>query len=139
MAPADGFCSSGGLLGVTLYRSRQFQVQMFVFPAATEVAPHRHPNVDTIEMHVAGDYDFRVSGVSSIPIDHLQDRRGPVSRWWGRGVRVRPTDWHGLSVKSGATFLSVQHWLNGVAPTTVGNDWEGEPVNDLHGKELSRC
>jgi hypothetical protein len=137
MSPPDGFCSSGGLLGLTLYRSGQFQVQLFLFPAGTVVPPHRHPNVDTIEMHLDGDYDFRVGGVSAIPLDHLHDRRGLVSRWWGRGVLVKSSDWHDLTVNTGAAFLSVQHWLSGT-PGTVGNDWEGEPVNAIHGQEICK-
>lgn len=138
MAAADGLAWAGNLPGVTLYRSGAFQVQLFIFPAGTVVPPHRHPNVDTIEMHVAGDYDFRVGGVSAIPLFHLHDRRGPVSRWWGRGVRVRPGDWHDLTVfDAGACFLSVQHWLRGT-PSSVGEDWEGQPANPEHGAQLCR-
>jgi hypothetical protein len=134
MTPADGLRFHGvALPGVTLYRSGPFQVQLFVFAAGTRVPEHRHPNVDTIELHVAGDFDFRVQGRPAIPCDHLHDRRGPVSRWWGRGVRVRPSTWHDLRVGPGGTaFLSVQRWLNGVTPSTVGADWEGAPVNAEH-------
>lgn len=136
MAPQNGLWFTGGLPGLTLYQAGAFQVQLFIFPAGTEVPEHRHPHVDTIELRVAGDFDFRVAGISSIPLDFLADRRGPVSRWWGRGVRVRPGDWHDLSVgASGAAFLSVQHWLQG-EPSTVGLDWEGRPVNKLHAEAL---
>jgi hypothetical protein len=138
MAPAAGLAWAGNLPGVVLYRSGQFQVQLFLFPAGTVVKPHIHPNVDTIESHVSGHYDFRVGGVSAIPLDHLQDRSGPASRWWGRGVRVRPTDWHDLTVfDTGACFLSFQHWLRS-EPSSVGDDWNGEPANPAHAKQLDR-
>ena len=130
--PVGGLWFTAGLPGLTLYAFGQFQVQLFIFPAGTEVPMHRHPNVDTIEMNVAGNYDFRVGGVSAIPMEFVMDRRNGLSRWWGRGVRVLPDAWHDLSVyDEGAAFLSIQHWLRG-EPTTVGLDWEGAPVNELH-------
>jgi hypothetical protein len=136
MSPA-GIEWAGNLPGITLYRAGQFQVQQFLFPPGANVPPHRHPHVDTVEMHIAGNYDFRVNGVSAIPLEHLHDRRGNVSRWWGRGVRVRPTDWHDLSVyEGGACFLSVQHWLKG-QPSSVGLDWEGQPANEAHGELIA--
>jgi len=138
MAPESGLAWAGNLPGIVIYRAGQFQVQMFVFPAGCVVPPHRHPGVDTIEAHVAGHYDFRVNGTSAIPLDHLHDRRGTVSRWWGRGVRVRPSDWHDLSVfETGACFLSIQHWLRG-APSSVGEDWEGRAANSEHEALLCR-
>lgn len=126
MAPPNGLeFRPDSLPGVTLYRAGRFQVQLFIFPAGTIVPPHRHPNVDTIEVYVAGDYDFRVGGISAIPMDHLHDYRNGVSRWWGRGVRVKPHDTHDLEVfEGGACFLSFQHWLAG-APSSVGLDWVG--------------
>jgi hypothetical protein len=138
MAPQDGLAWAGNLPGVILYRSGSFQVQLFIFPPGTYVPPHRHPGVDTIEVFVAGRYDFRVNGISAIPLVHLHDRRNGVSRWWGRGVRVGPNDWHDLTVfDQGACFLSVQHWLCG-SPSSVGNDWEGQPANPQHAMQLCR-
>lgn len=142
MPPGDGLWFTGGLPGVTLYCAGAFQVQLFIFPAGTEIPEHRHPHVDTVECHVAGDADFRVEVggalVPAVPARFLHDRRASVSRWWGRGVRVRPATWHELSVgAAGAAFLSVQHWLAG-APSSVGLDWEGRPVNARHGAALCR-
>lgn len=136
LPPVDGPFFAGGLAGVSLYREGAFQVELFLFPPGTKVPPHRHPHVDTIEMHVAGDFDFRVTVegqmVSSIPLEFLHARKDGHSRWWGRGVRVRPDTVHELEVgPSGACFLSLQHWI-GRAPTTVGEDWDGRPVNPAH-------
>ena len=44
-------------------------------------------------------------------------------------VRVREGDWHHGYVKSPTAFLSIQHWKNGVSPTTVAANWEGEPAS----------
>jgi hypothetical protein len=138
MSPLEGMSWAGNLGGVVVYRAGQFQVQLFIFPPGSHVPYHRHPNVDTVEIHVAGHYEFIVNGHPVIPLNHLHDRRGPVSRWWGRGVRVRPTDLHSLQVYgAGACFLSIQHWLNG-EPTSVGLDWDGEPSNAGHRTALGR-
>lgn len=135
MVPHAAIDRVGQIPGVTLFRSGAFQVQLFILPPGA-VPLHRHPHVDTIEMHLAGHYDFRVGGVSAIPMQHLHDRRGRVSRWWWRGVRVRPDTWHDLVVHdAGAAFLSVQHWL-GTAPASVGDDWEGAPVDPAHEASL---
>lgn len=142
-APIGALSCLGGLPALTLYRAGAFQVQLFLFPAGTDVPEHRHPNVDTIEMHVAGALDFRVAGEPTVPRDFLADRRAAagavdVSRWWGRGVRVRPGAWHSLAVGAGGgAFLSVQHWLCGSAGESVGRDWEGRPVNARHALELA--
>lgn len=140
LPPEGGPFFAGGLAGVRLYRSGPFQVELFLFPPGTKVPPHRHPHVDTIEMRVDGDFDFRVTVdgrmVSSIPLEFLHDRKDGRSRWWGRGVRVRPDTVHELEVGStGACFLSLQHWLDR-EPTTVGEDWEGAAVNAEHEKQI---
>ena len=42
-------------------------------------------------------------------------------------VRVLPNAVHGAKAhKDGGCFMSVQHWLNGVSPSSVGNDWKKE-------------
>lgn len=44
----------------------------------------------------------------------------------GAKIRVRPTDWHAALVgTAGDAFLSIQRWLNGVSPSSVGLDWLG--------------
>ena len=48
-------------------------------------------------------------------------------------INIKPNDWHGgVASKNGGAFISIQHWLNGVKPTHVGADWQGEVMGQKH-------
>lgn len=111
---------NGNLSGVVLYRDNSFQVQLFIVKPNSEIEPHIHPNVDSYEVYVSGDIEFMCDGVW---FDQAQTQ--------GNGVmRVRPSSWHGGKFgPRGGCFLSVQHWLNNVHPTSVGDDWADHSGN----------
>ena len=139
MTPADGLTFIGNGPGIVLHRDCQFQTQLFFAFPNSKIPEHRHPNVDSIEVNIAPcDLFFYVEGLPSIPHEALYEMRHGVSRWWGRGVRVRPNQFHHLEVgRTGGAFLSVQHWLNGKRPTSVDDDWEGQPMNFAHKEVLA--
>jgi hypothetical protein len=106
---------SGSLSGLVLYRSGQYQVQLFLLQENCDIKPHYHPNCDSYELAVRGDVKFEINGV-----------RYENRELWDT-VRVRPTDLHmGYVEAGGGAFISVQHWLNSVPPTSVGWDWKDE-------------
>lgn len=114
----------GPVKSAIVHRDPPFQVEFFVVGAWTGlIDPHRHPDVDSIEVGVAGEpVNFNLNG----RIIYL--RRGEP-------VRVRPQDWHSVaSVPGGASFYSVQKWLGGLQPTSVGLNWEGT-IRSLAGTE----
>jgi mannose-6-phosphate isomerase-like protein (cupin superfamily) len=108
----------GVLHGVVLYRQAPYQVQLFILPPNSEIDPHMHPNVDSFEVFVNGDINFMCNDV-----------------WYSQNVigsciRVLPSSWHGGKFgERGGCFLSVQKWLNGVEPTSVGEDWHDKNNN----------
>jgi quercetin dioxygenase-like cupin family protein len=105
--------------GVVLYRQGQFQVELFNVKPNSVIIPHIHPNVDSYEVFVGGDIIFSCDGV-----EYAQTTLGDR-------IRVKPSSWHGGHFgPSGGVFLSIQHWLNGVEPGFVGDDWvaaDGSP------------
>jgi hypothetical protein len=108
----DSLDFSGNLSGLVLYRSGQYQVQLFIIQEHAVIKPHVHPNVDSYEVTVSGKVAFEVNGF----------RHENRSLW--DHVRVLPTDVHTAYIgEGGGSFISVQKWLNGVKPTTVGHDW----------------
>lgn len=120
---------------LVLYRKPPFQVELFVikndggFPEE-----HRHPDVDTIEVHLCGDIPLTINGK---PPQSLFVPRPPIEPLCLN--RIRPTDYHGAEkVPGGGAFLSIQHWLNGVTPTSVGLNWEGSPTSLTHAELLDR-
>lgn len=120
---------------ILLYRRDQFQVQMFAVPGGTVIPEHIHPNVDSIEVYVGGNIRFSHSGKYVSPASELFANNGPLGLASKRGltVRVRPNDIHGGTFgEGGGVFLSVQHWLNGVAPHCVAADYSGITMGQDH-------
>lgn len=114
----------GACLGVVLYRHEQYQVQLFITPPNSKIEPHIHPNVDSYEVYVNGDIEFMCNDV------WYRDTGDGVSRL-GESIRVLPSSWHGGNFgERGGCFLSVQKWLNGVKPSSVGEDWHDKDNND---------
>jgi hypothetical protein len=136
--PVDGFWFDPTIWGVTLLRQAPFQAQLYIVPPGTRLPEHAHPNTDTFEVHTNGDMRFYVEGQPVIPPDHLLDQRFGVSRWWGRAVRVRENVRHHLEVgATGAAFVSVQHFKDGVMRRSVGEDWAGDPASRVHAEFLA--
>jgi mannose-6-phosphate isomerase-like protein (cupin superfamily) len=110
--------------GIVLYRQGPFQVELFNVKPNSEIVPHLHPNVDSFEVFLTGDIHFMCNGEWS-----YEQKLGESI------TRVKPDSWHGgLFGERGGSFLSVQHWLNGVPPTFVGNDWVDEDKRDSYAK-----
>ena len=117
--PEEGVTRDGTASVSTLYRHGPFQVQFIMIDPMSEVIPHIHPNMDSFEVYVSGDIDFMKNG-EWFPTQQTGDV-----------IYVGHEDWHGGKFKErGGSFLSVQKWINGVAPKTVVADWadtEGNP------------
>lgn len=139
VAPKNGIMSYGKVVALCLYRQGEFQVELFI---STERGgfphEHRHPNVDSFECHIAGDIFLTVNGESTASREAVEgvrpDGSSPIA---GFLVRVRPGDFHGAHEDSEGAFLSIQRWMNGVTPTSVGLDWWGEPPHELHAQKLA--
>lgn len=120
--PAETITHTENVTAIVVFREGPFQAQLVMVKPNGVLPSHRHPNVDSYELPVGGDGHLDINGkVKRLP------------------VRIRPTDWHGG--KAGATgfmFLSVQQWLNGKLPGDVGQDWQGEPIDETHAELLQR-
>lgn len=128
----------GKASGSVLYRKGSFQVQLFTVAPNVEIPDHIHPNMDSYEVHVGGDIAFRLNG--SYELEQMPGLAGVT--------RVLPNAFHGGSFgKRGGLFLSVQHWLNGVAPSSAGEDLtflepsetEVSYFDDMAGARYEQC
>ena len=133
---------------ILLYRRGQFQVQMFAVPEDTIIPEHSHPNVDSFEVYVGGNIQLSIDGKHCYSPAILFENKGPLKLASRRGdrVRVRPNQVHGAVIgEGGAVFLSVQHWLNGVAPHCVAADYDGVAMGEdhlakvVHGKATTKA
>ena len=127
-----------GVTGVTIYRSEPYQVQLFTATPNTIIPSHTHPNVDSYEVALSG-------------MEFYLDDKVVLPRWYanikGNGtnlpdshykvVRVLPESPHSaIAGDKGGAFMSVQRWLNGVEPTSVGNDWDGTTMGAHHSDQV---
>ena len=121
----------GPICTLTIHRVPPFQAELVIVkPGGQGFPEHLHPNVDSVEILLYGDIQFTRNGA-----DDPLCRDWPAFRAAGRlgAIGIPHTDWHGARVgPGGAAFISCQHWLNGVEPTTVGADWQGDPLSANH-------
>ena len=129
-----------GVTGLTIYRHEQYQVQLFTATPNTVIPSHTHPNVDSYEVALSG-------------MEFFLDDKVVLPRWYANTpslaassnlsashyevVRVLPESPHSaIAGDKGGSFMSVQHWLNGVKPTSVGNDWDGVTMGKRHTEQI---
>jgi len=111
-----GPCSSQ----FVMFRDGQFQVEQVALYAGAVVPEHWHPNVDTYECHVTGGGEAYVGDVR---IPDLPDFTKEVKF---RRLHIAPGVHHRGRAAVDNVALSFQHWLNGVTPTFITDDWVQE-------------
>lgn len=123
-----GVINFGNIVRLLLVRQPPFQVELFIVPdAPSSFTVHTHPNVDVIEFGLTGDAGLFINAKPSCS-------EADVDRWLHGSIktvpiRIRPWDDHSGMGKTPYAFLSIQQWLHGVYPTSVGLDWCGESAS----------
>lgn len=137
-----GVRNYGVVTSLVVFRQGQYQVELFTADPTKGSIPedvffHRHPHVDSFELHVTGDLEFRLNGAAVQRTDRFEPPTG-VPLGTKPLVRVRPEDWHGAIShdKNGFAFFSIQKWADGIEPTSVGLDWDGLPPSAEHAELL---
>lgn len=121
--PPDNIVHTGPFAGVTLFREGPFQVQMFIGKPGATAPAHRHPNIDSVEYGVGGNGE--------------QNFKSERNAHRGALFFVEPNELHiAQAGSSGGAFISIQKWLNGVEPTSVEQDWIGDPLDEKHAAEI---
>jgi hypothetical protein len=122
-----------------IFRYDRFQVELVILRGdSTWPGEHRHPDVDSVEVDLNNSVVFTKNGEKrNTPDFQVPVQIGQVTQYCNC-VRLLPTDSHGICevAPGGAAILSVQEWLNGVAPSSVGLNWDGVPVSFGHQNQL---
>lgn len=118
-APVDGMHMYSSTIGVVLHRDGQFQTELFMVPFKVEkIEFHVHPNVDSYELPLSGEFILESNKMDYSSGDTIKDTL--FDRYY---VNIPHDHVHGASIQGGAAFLSFQYWLNGVKPTSVIEDY----------------
>jgi hypothetical protein len=121
---SSGNTSYAGVSAITLYRQEQLQVQLVLVPANFLVPEHTHPNVDSYETFIGGPIYLEKNGKPIIPRESIFALEDGTCSVFLRCSKVPSSMPHGGPVgDSPAAFLTIQHWKNGVKPTSVHEDW----------------
>ena len=124
-----------GVSGVVLYRKDNFQVELFICQPNTVIPEHTHPDVDSYELFLYG-MKFTHSGETVIDSEQALEEIEGMPSYAYQTIRVRPNDPHGgTASKNGGSFISIQKWLNGVEPTHVSSNWDGDTMGNKHKKQ----
>ena len=121
-----------GVSGIVLYRSKPYQVELFICQPNLIIPEHTHPDVDSYECFLYG-MKFTHSGETVMSEEEaLEEQDGyPINAY--QTIRVKPNDLHGgTASKEGGAFISIQHWLNDVEPTHVSSNWNGNSMGKQH-------
>jgi hypothetical protein len=123
--PVAGISFGDGITRIVLHRAGRFQAELIAFAPHRTVPPHCHPNVDSIDMVVSG--QFTVVAGQGVKVRPARPRRSGRSAWFGRFLPIAPETVHGgASGPEGACIISFQHWLQG-EPSHIGEDWYAAP------------
>lgn len=128
-----------GLTSIVMYRQGDYQVELFILDPDLETPDHAHPNVDSVEIFFCGDLYFRHLKTLLTTHDQCQlVQPNGVQQLHGSMWRVRENESHGVSSgPRGCSFLSVQRWLNGVKPHSVGKDWIDDATGNTFNKDVA--
>lgn len=124
----DAIINFGNIISLCLYRKDNFQVELFIVPGSnSSFTAHTHPDVDVMEFGLTGEAALFINGARSCSTETVHNWLDNVVDT--SPIRIRPTDVHyGYGITPYA-FLSIQVWLNGVKPTSVGLNWQGLPAS----------
>lgn len=122
-------------MGMTLFELKPFRVQLFLFRSEVLIPDHRHPDVESYEVYVAGDMELTKNGVPQTVREAVIAQFNGVCLSNGGMIRIPANSIHGgwiNSICSGGAFLSIQYWLKNFSDGSVANNWSA-PDGTTHG------
>lgn len=128
--------------GLCIYRSGQYQVELYITKPNTEPPYHSHPGVESSFMHLAGNVEFKApdtaynANASAYQYQHPNGNHhvlfGLFAELPAGGVH---TAWCG---KEGGAFLSFERWDTLIEPTSVTVNWVGDTAGPEHTNILDK-
>ena len=120
-----------------IYREKNFQIELYICKSNTESPQHKHPDIESITMYLAGDLAFSKDGKFADLSMYQKPKANGAHMLLGKTAEVNDgTQSHALKIgNTGGAFLIFEHWKN-QKPTSVTTHWEGELVGKIHAKTI---
>ena len=120
--PAETVNLSDDATSFTLFRSGQFQVELYLIHPSPNLPTHGHPDVEVIKMRLDTFLaeNGRVTKVTNMEASPTL-RQGETH---GAGRNFK----EGSGLDKGFGLLAFQKWKEGLTPTTVAARWKGATV-----------
>jgi|TARA_B100001996_G_scaffold230020_1_gene177362 hypothetical protein len=107
-----------------MYKEGQFQCELLNWPPHAIIPEHVHPDIDSYEVYIRGKIGFSHDGYWIDNHPEVKEICKFVHDYFT--LRVYHDDIHGAFMGDDRSmFMSVQHWQNGVKPSTVGENYIG--------------
>jgi len=119
---------------ICLYRSQQYQVELYLVKPNIVSPEHRHPDVDSITVYLTGNLTTGMKDKPYTDVSKYQKEnpKNGLHRLYGYCIENNPGQNHSLkSGPEGGAFLVFEKWLKG-NPTSVTIRWEGDTVGQDH-------
>lgn len=117
------FHKYGPCRGMTLFRWKNFNIEIWFCPSYYQIPEHKHPNEHIELMFVYGGDTLFVRRESLKSPNETLAVRFPQDIF--KKFTVKPNHYHWFSVsKHPLIFLNISHWINNVKPTSAAYDFE---------------
>lgn len=110
-----------GSFELVLYREGQYQAELISLYANRMVPKHKHPNVASMDVHLAGTGEAVIAG-RTMPAATLSGHALSTARRLTIPSKVLHWGYSDTDV----VVISLQKWHNDVQPTFITDDWEGD-------------
>jgi hypothetical protein len=126
---AEVFCTDDAT-SICLFRSGQFQVELYLIHPTPKVPIHEHPGVEVIKMRMT---------------ESVQDSSGLIEiqdNWITAASPLKDGQAHGEGMVmeaaiKGFPLFAVQHWKD-KEPSTISSAWKGKTVGPKHEALIKR-
>lgn len=119
-------------LGMTVFRDKQMQIQLFMFRPNAVILEHAHPHVESVEVYLCGDMRLTLDGQEVFGYADCIDLPDGTCPKNGQMLYLKPGAIHGGSMgPRGGSFLSIQVWQDGYEPKPIHLDWH-DPLGKIN-------
>lgn len=124
---------------LVIFRTGQYQVELYISKPNTQTPMHSHPDVESITVYLTGNLSFSRDGVNFSDNSMYQrpKENGAHALLWTRAEENKGAP-HMLRVgDQGGAILVFEKWLS-EEPTSVSVNWVGDAIGEEHARLMEK-